>query len=108
MGHSFERTRSSNDDDTDTPCLATEHVRALYKAADDQEDRLLVLALYAWGLRPNEVISLRARQSVLDVSADEVPYIAFAERKNGPGVVSLLYGKEVLEDRLATFADDED
>jgi len=99
---------NGNDDDTDTPCLATEHVRALYKAADDQEDRLLVLALCAWGLRPNEVASLRARQFVLDVSADEIPYITFEERKNGPGEVSLLYGKEVLEDRLATFADHDD
>ena len=99
---------NGNDDDTDTPCLATEHVRALYKAADDQEDRLLVLALCAWGLRPNEVASLRARQFVLDVSTDEIPYITFEERKNGPGEVSLLFGKEVLEDRLAMFADYED
>ena len=99
---------NGNDDDSDTPCLATEHVRALYKAADDQEDRLLVLALCAWGLRPNEVASLRARQFVLDVSPDEIPYITFEERKNGPGEVSLLYGKEVLEDRFAIFADYED
>ncbi|TKX45564.1 site-specific integrase [Halorubrum sp. SD690R] len=99
---------NGNDDDSDTPCLATEHVRALYKAADDQEDRLLVLALCAWGLRPNEVANLRARQFVLDASIDEIPYITFEERKNGPGEVSLLYGEEILEDRLAMFADYED
>jgi len=99
---------SGNDDDTDTPCLATEHVRALYMAADDQEDRLLILALCAWGLRPNEVASLRTGQFVLDVSTDEVPYITFEERKNGPGEVSLLYGQEELEDRLATFAEHDD
>jgi len=98
---------NGDDDDTDTPCLATEHVRALYNAADDQENRLLVLALCAWGLRPNEVASLRVRQFVLDISTDEVPYITFEERKNGPGEVSLLYGKEVLEDRIAMFADHE-
>jgi len=39
-------------------------------------------------------------QFVLDISTDEVPYITFEERKNGPGEVSLLYGKEVLEDRI--------
>lgn len=99
---------NGDDDDTDTPCLATEHVRALYNAADDQENRLLVLALCAWGLRPNEVASLRVRQFVLDISTDEVPYITFEERKNGPGEVSLLYGKEVLEDRIAMFADHEE
>jgi len=99
---------NGNDDDTDTPCLATEHVRALFMTADDQEDRLLILALCAWGLRPNEVASLRTGQFVLDVSTDEVPYITFEERKNGPGEVSLLYGQEELEDRLATFAEHDD
>lgn len=99
---------NDTDDDADTPCLATEHVRALYQAADGPEDRLLVLALCAWGLRPNEVARLHTRQFVLDVAADEVPYISFEERKNGPGQVSLLYGRDVLEDRLAAFADHDD
>jgi hypothetical protein len=58
---------NDTDDDADTPCLATEHVRALYQAADGPEDRLLVLALCAWGLRPNEVARLHTRQFVLDV-----------------------------------------
>ncbi|AUV84570.1 hypothetical protein C2R22_23520 (plasmid) [Salinigranum rubrum] len=99
---------SNGEGDADTPCLATEHVRALYQAADGPEERLLVLALCAWGLRPNEVAHLHTRQFVLDVVDDEVPYIAFEERKNGPGEVSLLYGQEVLEDRLAAFADRDD
>ncbi|WP_459190881.1 tyrosine-type recombinase/integrase [Halosimplex sp. J119] len=99
---------NDTDDDADTPCLATEHVRALYQAADGPEDRLLVLALCAWGLRPNEVARLHTHQFVPDVSDDEVPYIAFEERKNGPGQVSLLYGREVLEERLAGFADHDD
>jgi len=73
---------------------------------DASENRLLVLALCAWGLRPNGVAYLRVRQFVLDISTDEVPYITF-EAKNGPGEVSLLYGKEVLEDRIAMFADHE-
>jgi len=46
--------------------------------------------------------------SSLNVSPDEIPYITFEERKNGPGEVSLLYGKKVLEDRFAIFADYED
>lgn len=60
------------------------------------------------GLRPNEVARLHIRQFVLDIFEDEVPYIAFEERKNGPGEVSLLYGREVLEERLAGFADHDD
>ncbi|QIO25359.1 hypothetical protein [Haloarcula sp. JP-L23] len=99
---------NGSDDDANTPCLSTDHVRSLYQAATDQEEHLLVLALCAWGLRPNEVASLRARQFVLDVADDKVPYIDFEERKNGPGEVSLLYGQDVLEDRLAAFADHDD
>lgn len=99
---------SNGEGDADTPCLATEHVRALYQAANGSEERLLVLALCAWGLRPNEVARLHTHQFVLDVLDDEVPYIAFEERKNGPGEVSLLYGQEVLEERLAAFADRDD
>jgi len=95
------------DGDEDTPCLSSEHVRALYRAADGP-DRLLVLALCAWGLRPNEVARLHARQFVLDVPDGNVPYIAFRERKNGPGEVSLLYGRGALEDRLAAGVDEGD
>lgn len=103
----FDWTMPSGDD-ADTPCLSSSHVRALYDAASDPEDRLLVLALCAWGLRPNEVASLHASQFVLDVErADDVAHIEFSDRKNGPGEVSLLYGTDVLEDRFAAGADDE-
>ena len=97
-------------DDGGTPCLSSEHVRALHRAAETAEERLLVLALCAWGLRPGEVARLRARQFTLDVSDDEVPYVEFRERKNGPGQVSLLYGHDELADRLGSMrtADSDD
>ncbi|WP_255171579.1 tyrosine-type recombinase/integrase [Natrononativus amylolyticus] len=95
------------DDDTDTPCLSSDHVNALYRAADDREERLLVLALCAWGLRPNEVARLHVQQFVLRPSDDDVPYIEFQERKNGPGEVSLLYGRDVLEAYLEEVTDTE-
>ncbi|WP_101296853.1 tyrosine-type recombinase/integrase [Halegenticoccus soli] len=104
----FDWSATNGDGDADTPCLATEHVRALYRAAADEEERLLVLALCAWGLRPNEVARLHARQFVLDVPDGDVPYIEFRERKNGPGEVSLLYGREELETRLAAGAADDE
>lgn len=107
LDEEFDWSMTANGD-TDTPCLSTEHVRSLYQAADGQEDRLLVLALCAWGLRPNEVARLHTRQFVLDVSVNEIPYIGFEERKNGPGEVSLLYGQEVLEDRLAELSERDD
>jgi len=85
--------------------LDPRRVRALYEHAGDDEDELLVLALCAWGLRPNEVVALHTSQFVLD---GDDPHIAFDERKNGPGTVALLYGRETLEDRLIDLGDRED
>lgn len=91
----------------DNPRLAANHVRALYTTAEDDSERLVVLALCAWGLRSGEVAALHHSQFVLDKLDTEVPYIDFEVRKNGPGQVSLLYGRDVLEDQLSELADDE-
>jgi site-specific recombinase XerD len=91
------------DDTDDTPALAPEHVRALYESADTAEDRLLVVALAAWGLRANEVAQLHVRQ--IDRDTADVPRLTFQERKNGPGAVSLLYGVDVLDERLAALSE---
>ncbi|WP_224270952.1 tyrosine-type recombinase/integrase [Haloprofundus salinisoli] len=104
----FDWSRSDNGEASDTPCLSSTHVKALYQAAGDHEERLLVLALCAWGLRPNEVARLHIDQFVVDVPDGDVPYIDFRERKNGPGEVSLLYGRTELDRRLAARADSED
>ena len=98
----------SADDDADTPCLSDDHVSALYRAADTREERLFVLALCAWGLRPGEAARLHVRQFELDAPDGDVPYLDFRERKNGPGQVSLLYGLDELEARLASAADADD
>ncbi|WP_227134684.1 tyrosine-type recombinase/integrase [Halorubellus salinus] len=89
--------------DGDTPALTTEHVQALTDAANSPDEQLLVVALAAWGLRANEVASLHASQ--LDRETDDVPRIEFDDRKNGPGSVSILYGLDVLDDRLAALSD---
>lgn len=97
------RWRDGDDasDETDTPCLDAGHVRALFEAADGNRERLLVVALAGWGLRPNEVAALHRSQVETDVADEAVPYLAFENRKNGPGEVSLLYGRETLTDRVA-------
>jgi len=56
-------------------------------------ERLLVVALCAWGLRTGEVAALHARQLVLD---DENPHIRFDERKNGLGTVAVIYGADTV------------
>jgi integrase len=93
------------DDDQrgDNPALSPDHVRALFDAAGTARERLLVVALCAWGLRTGEVAALHARQLVLD---DENPHIRFDERKNGPGTVAVIYGADTARERLAELADE--
>ncbi|AWB28487.1 tyrosine-type recombinase/integrase [Halococcoides cellulosivorans] len=87
------------------PPLAPEHVRALYDAAADTRERLLVVALCAWGLRSGEVAALHRRQLNLE---DDHPHVAFDERKNGPGTVAVIYGADVARDRIVTLVEDDD
>ncbi len=83
------------------PALDATHVQALYEAATTLTDRLLIVALCAWGLRSGEVAALHRSQLVLDSPEAEVPYVDFEDRKNGPGQVSILYGQQAATDRLA-------
>ena len=84
------------------PPLGPDHVAALFEAAEDTRERLLVVALCGWGLRSGEVAALHADQLVLD---DDTPRIEFERRKNGPGSVALIYGQDVVEDRLTAVTD---
>jgi integrase len=95
-------------DERDRPCLSTDHVRALFTSAEDTREQMLVVALAAWGLRPNEVADLHLSQVERDVAPDQTPYIRFDARKNGPGEVSLLFGEEILDDRVAHLGERDD
>jgi site-specific recombinase XerD len=94
--------------DPDPPSLSAAHVRALMDAATDDRDRVLVVALAAWGLRANEVASLHVDQLVRPSDAESVPYLHFEERKNGPGEVSVLFGLDEFEARVATLSEDDE
>lgn len=84
----FDWDRSHN---ASPVALDAEHVSALNEAAVTGRDRILVIALCAWGLRAGEVAALHEDQLHLD---NEKPHIAFDERKNGPGTVAVVYGAE--------------
>ncbi|KAB1185137.1 MULTISPECIES: tyrosine-type recombinase/integrase [Haloferax] len=88
----------------DNRTMTAEQVRQVYAAAADLEERLLVLGLAGWGLRPNELASLDASQ--LSLSGDD-PHITFEERKNGPGTVALLYGVDAVADRIDDLSDED-
>ncbi|WP_243645215.1 site-specific integrase [Natrarchaeobius chitinivorans] len=100
-------TRETPDDrdSRDLPALEAVDIQQVLDAGDGLEDRLLVLATCAWGLRRGEVAALHHSQFVL---SDDNPRIDFGEnRKNGPGAVTLLYGLETLEHRIEALADRE-
>lgn len=89
-------------EEPDNQPLTAPDVRSLYETADSLEDRLLVVALAGWGLRSGEVARLHQRQFI-GLDSDD-PHLAFDERKNGPSEVTILYGVDVLADRLDELA----
>ena len=95
----WSRRVSTSEESPANPALDPTHVQALYSATHTSSEQLLIVALCAWGLRSGEVAALHQSQVVLEPE-DDVPYIAFEERKNGPGEVSILYGQEVAEERI--------
>lgn len=103
-GLSYDWDKGSDERSSNTS-LEPEHVRVLYEAASDTRERLLVVALCAWGLRSGEVAALHRRQLHLDV---ENPHIRFTERKNGPGTVAVIYGSEVAHRRHSELERDPD
>jgi len=82
---------------SDPTALDAEHVSALAAAARDRREQLLVIGLCAWGLRIGELAALERGQLHLG----NEPYIAFDNRKNGPGTVNLVYGVDVAKARIA-------
>jgi integrase len=90
----------------DPQVLSATQVHRIYSQVDSPEAELLVVALAGWGLRPSEVAALYVDQVVLNA---EDPHLSFGEgeRKNGPGEVTLLYGVDVVADRIDTLSDRE-
>lgn len=90
----------------DNPALSADDVRRLHDAAADAGEGLLVVGLAGWGLRPSELAALHVEQLTLD---GDDPHVAFGdERKNGPGTVAMLYGREAVADRVASLAAEDD
>lgn len=92
----------------DNRALEPDQVGELYERCLNDREQLVVLGLAGWGLRTSEVASLHVDQIYLDPDDDDRPYLAFEERKNGPGTVSLLVGVEVLQHRLDELAGRDD
>lgn len=98
-GEEFPWERS----EPDNPALTAGDVRHLHRTAESTDERLLVVGLAGWGLRPSELAGLHRDQIRLD---PEDPHLSFETRKNGPGSVSLVYGFDALADRVADLDGD--
>ncbi|EJN56873.1 tyrosine-type recombinase/integrase [Halogranum rubrum] len=94
-------------DESSTPALSAAHIQKLMRVTTTPREQLLVVALAGWGLRASEVAALHVSQFNRDVADDDVPYIAFENRKNGPGEVSVLFGLDVLDAQIDELAGDE-
>lgn len=79
------------------PALRPDQLREILDVCDDRADRLLVVALGAWGLRRGEVAALHVSQFIPNA---EPPRIEFENRKNGPSSVQLLYGVDKYLNRV--------
>lgn len=101
----WSRRTNGADENPSNPALDPPHVRALYETATTASERLLVVALCGWGLRSGEVAALHRSQLVLDPPEADLPYVDFEERKNGPGQVSILYGRKAATARLAELGE---
>jgi site-specific recombinase XerD len=94
-------------EESSTPALSADHIRSLMQMTTTPREQLLVVALAGWGLRASEVAALHVSQFNRDVADDDVPYIAFENRKNGPGEVSVLFGLDIFDARIDELAGDE-
>ena len=94
-------------EDSSTPSLSENHIRKLMEVAVTTREQLLVVALAGWGLRASEVAALHVSQFQRDVPEDDVSFITFENRKNGPSEVSLLFGMDVLDSRINELAEDD-
>jgi integrase len=108
-----ERRSGWDREDRDNPALEPNQIQSLYDTADGLEERFLVVALCAWGLRTSEVAAFHVSQCRLDPEERAVPYLEFApgERKNNSdtrSTVSLLYGTDVLSQRISELSDRDD
>lgn len=86
------------------PALSATQVRRLHRAAESGAERFMVVALGAWGLRRSEVASLHVDAMDADASP---PRLTFAERKNGPGTVQVLFGMDAYADRVDALESDD-
>lgn len=83
------------DIDPEPTPLTDSQVRRLWITAQTDEERMLVIGYCVWGVRTKELPAVHVDQLRLEPS-DPVIHFENADRKNGSGEVSLLFGLSAL------------
>lgn len=97
---------------TDPLAISPRQVRALVEAAETLKEKTLVVLFCAAGLRREEVARVHRSMVVFDPEDVDTPLIEFDRRKNadsrtdGPSTVNLVYGADILRERIEELEDD--
>lgn len=90
-------------DALERPALDWEQVQDLWYATETLEEKVLVIAACAWGLRTNEIASLHINNLHFDPGPGAPfngPVVTFEQRKNQPNPVNVIFGRTVVNERI--------
>ena len=84
---------------SESTVLIADQIQRLWKVAETPEQRMLVIGYCIWGIRTQELPAVHIDQITLD---EDGSYIEFneADRKNGQGDVTIIYGLDTLADLI--------
>jgi len=83
--------------------LSPAQVKTLWKHANTLEERMILIAACAWGLRAGEIAALHIDQLILNPEPEhdfDHPVINFDRRKQGPSSVNIVFGRNIVEERI--------
>lgn len=90
----------------DPPALSPDQLRALASVAESLEEKTIVVLYCAIGLRRSEAAKVHTGLLEFDPETLETPVINFDSRKNGPSTVNIVYGADVLQERITQLEND--
>lgn len=95
----FNWTRK-DPDALERPALSWKQVQDLWEATENLEEKVIVIAACAWGLRTGEIASLHIDNLEFNPGPEAVfngPVVTFEQRKNQPSPVNVIFGRKVVE-----------
>jgi integrase len=103
------RWKRTETDVLERSALSPTQVKQLWQHTSSIEEKMILVAACAWGLRAGEIASLHIDQLILDPGDSDTfdgPTIQFKERKQGPSTVNIVYGLNTAEARIEQLQDE--